>query len=90
MNLARYFHGEAPPPGDLRQVIVFNQDGRSVGLEVGEILDIVSERVAVQRRTNRPGVSGSAVIQSRVTDLVDVPAIVRAVDPGFFSTEAAA
>jgi len=37
----------------------------------------------------RPGVIGSAVIQQRVTDLLDVQTILRATDPTFFGADAA-
>ncbi|MFN7980644.1 MAG: chemotaxis protein CheA [Vicinamibacterales bacterium] len=62
---------------DMRQVVVYAHEGRSVGLLVTQILDIVSERIEVQRRVQRPGVLGSIVLQQRVTDLIDVAAVVE-------------
>ena len=50
--------------------------GRSVGLIVAQIVDIVSERIDIQRRVSRPGVLGSVVLQQRVTDLIDIAAVV--------------
>jgi two-component system chemotaxis sensor kinase CheA len=64
-----------------RHVIVFSARGRSIGLMVDQILDIVSDRIVVQHRLSRPGVLGSAVIQGRVTDLLDVTSILRSLDP---------
>jgi two-component system chemotaxis sensor kinase CheA len=57
-------------------VVVYSHAGRSVGLVVDRILDIVEESFVVQRQGGRAGVMGSAVIQKRVTDLLDVPALV--------------
>jgi two-component system chemotaxis sensor kinase CheA len=54
------------------QVIVHNGPRGSVGLVVDQILDIVEESFAVQRPASRPGVLGSAVIQGRVTELLDM------------------
>ena len=89
ISLTKFF-GHADEAGaDPRQVIVFAENGRSVGLVVGQILDIVAEHVAMQQRSTRAGVLGSAVIQHRVTDLLDVHAITRAVDPTFFAANAA-
>ena len=89
ISLTKFF-GHADKAGvDPRQVIVFAENGRSVGLVVGQILDIVAEHVAMQQRSTRAGVLGSAVIQHRVTDLLDVHAITRAVDPTFFAASAA-
>jgi len=72
------------------QVIVYTQQARSVGLVVDNILDIVEENVVVERPGRRSGVTGSAMIQQRVTDLVDVEGVVRAVDPEFFEQAAGA
>jgi len=68
-------------PGDasseLLQVVVFREGGRSVGLVVDEIVDIVEEHVNVAAVASRPGLLGSAVVQGRVTDLLDVETLVR-------------
>ena len=65
------------------QVVVYAERGRSVGLVVERILDIVEEDVVLDRMAERPGILGSAVVQQRVTDMLDVPGVVRAADPGF-------
>ena len=65
------------------QVVVYSEAGRSVGLVVDRIVDIVEEKLVVETPAKRRGVLGSAVVQKRVTDLVDVPCVVRDVIPGF-------
>jgi two-component system chemotaxis sensor kinase CheA len=69
---------------DLLRVVVYSEGGRSVGLVVDRIIDIVEDSIVVQRKTGRPGIIGSAVIQEQVTDLIDVHGIIRAADPSFF------
>jgi two-component system chemotaxis sensor kinase CheA len=68
------------PRGDetseLLQVVVHRDGGRTVGLVVDEILDIVQEHVSVAQVGARHGLLGSAVVQGRVTDLLDVAALV--------------
>jgi two-component system chemotaxis sensor kinase CheA len=54
------------------QVVVNTAANRPVGLVVSRILDIVQEALTVQARGTREGVLGTAVIQGRVTELVDV------------------
>jgi two-component system chemotaxis sensor kinase CheA len=72
------FFGRAEPSADRpRQVIVYADHGRSVGLVVSQILDIVSESITVSRAAVRVGVLGSAVVQRAVTDLIDVEAVIR-------------
>jgi two-component system chemotaxis sensor kinase CheA len=66
------------------QVVVYSESGRSVGLVVSRINDIVQEILTVRREAPRQGISGSAVIQDKVTDLLDVPGIIRAADPDFY------
>jgi two-component system chemotaxis sensor kinase CheA len=85
------FFGETEPPADLpRQVIVFSAGGRSAGLVVAQILDIVSESFHIGRVATRPGLIGSAVVQQRVTELIDVQAIIAGVLPDFASASVAA
>ncbi|HZZ18387.1 MAG TPA: chemotaxis protein CheA [Opitutaceae bacterium] len=69
---------------DPMQVVVYSERGRSVGLVVSRINDIVHESLSVQRSSSREGILGSAVIQSRVTDLLDLESIIRAADPDFY------
>jgi two-component system chemotaxis sensor kinase CheA len=70
---------------DPMQVVVYSEQGRSVGLVVGQINDIVEETLTVKRGLQRPGIAGSAVIQDKVTDLLDVPSIIRVADPDFYT-----
>ncbi len=74
----------------LLQVVVHSVGDRSIGLVVERILDIVEEVVRIQRPSPKAGVIGSAVIQSRVTEVLDVDAFVRLAEPAFFLETAAA
>jgi two-component system chemotaxis sensor kinase CheA len=58
-------------------VVVYAQDGKSVGLVVDEILDIVDDDVLVTRNALRPGTLGAAVIQGRVTELLDAASLIQ-------------
>jgi two-component system chemotaxis sensor kinase CheA len=64
-------------------VVVHSEGGRSVGLIVDRILDIVEENLTMQGLASRPGVLGSAVIQSRVTEILDVHGMICAAHPSF-------
>jgi len=64
------------------QVVVYTENGRTVGLIVDRILDIIEQQTLVESVAARAGVTGSFVAQKFVTDLLDVPAIVRAAAPG--------
>lgn len=52
-------------------VLVFGEDGRSLGLVVEEILDVIEERLSVDPAGARPGFLGSAVLAGKVTELID-------------------
>ncbi len=67
--------------GSVQVVVVRAAQGRDVGLVVDRILDIVDESYALDRQTARHGVLGSAVIQQRVTDVVDVAGLIASVHP---------
>jgi chemotaxis signal transduction protein len=62
------------------QVLVLNHEGRSFGLVVERILDIVEDRADVKSAATRAFVLYSVVIGDRVTELLDVPAILRNAD----------
>ncbi|HVY69862.1 MAG TPA: chemotaxis protein CheA, partial [Verrucomicrobiae bacterium] len=85
LQVANYLPGAEPviEPSDPMQVVVYAEGGRSVGLVVGKINDIVHDAVRVKRQASRDGILGSAVIQGKVTDMLDVAGIVRAADPSF-------
>ena len=68
----------------LMDVVVYTEDGRSVGLVVDQIVDIVESELTNTRATQRAGLISSAVIHGHVTDLLDLPAVIRMVDPTFF------
>jgi len=76
---------QAPPARDSGpiQVLVLHHDGRSFGLVVERILDIVEDRADVRSATNRAAVLYSVVIGNRVTELLDIAAILRSADLGF-------
>jgi len=59
------------------QVVVYTHENQNVGLRVERILDIVQQRLNVQTAACRPGILGTAIIKERVTELLDVQAVVR-------------
>jgi two-component system, chemotaxis family, sensor kinase CheA len=57
--------------------LVLHQDGRSFGLVVERILDIVEDRADVRSAATRAAVLYTVVIGDRITELLDIPAILR-------------
>jgi two-component system chemotaxis sensor kinase CheA len=62
------------------QVVVYTNKERSYGLVVDRILDIVEDTVVVQGRRGSHGVLGTAVIQEKVTELLDLEGVIRLVE----------
>ena len=73
---------QVPPTLESRpiQVLVLQHEGRSFGLVVERILDIVEDRADVRSPATRAAVLYSVVIGDRVTELLNIPAILRTVD----------
>jgi len=69
------------------QVVVFAHNGGHVGLIVDQILDIVDDTLANPRPPGRPSVLGTVVIGGRVTELLDVEAVLRRAQPRVVWTE---
>ncbi len=68
----------APSPGSgPLQVLVLNRDGHAVGLVVERILDIVEDRADVRSAATRASVLYSVLIGDRITELLDIPAILK-------------
>ncbi|MGO8815918.1 MAG: chemotaxis protein CheW [Terriglobia bacterium] len=67
------------------RVVVYTDQGRSVGLVVDRILDIAHEAVKTQKNSGRPGTLGTLVVQGRVTELLDLKGIIQTADPNFFN-----
>jgi len=68
-------------------VVVCTVDGQRIGLIVHMIADIVEEELKARRPGSRDGIRGCAVIQDRVTEILDLEAVVRLADPEFFDRE---
>jgi len=56
----------------LQSLLVFSDEGRSMGLVVDEIIDIVDDKLDIQVGSDRPGVLGSAIIKGQATEIVDL------------------
>jgi two-component system chemotaxis sensor kinase CheA len=89
IDLSEALGGRASDEGSSVQVIVYSERQRSVGFVVGGILDVVEDSVHLERCTSQRGLLGAAVIQGRVTDLLDVDAVIRTQHPAFFEGRAA-
>ena len=71
--------------GDTVPVVVYSERGRSAGLMVDKIVDIVEESATVRKDLHEDGFAGTAVIQQRVTELLDVRRAILAADPNFYA-----
>jgi two-component system chemotaxis sensor kinase CheA len=53
-------------------LLVFSDAGRSMGLVVDEIVDIVEDKLDIQVASDTAGILGSAVIKGQATEIIDV------------------
>ena len=56
----------------VQPILVFADDGRSMGLVVDEIIDIVEEQLNIEVASTRDGILGSAVVKGQATEVIDV------------------
>jgi two-component system chemotaxis sensor kinase CheA len=73
----RLRHPKQPVAPDPIQVLVCNDEGRTIGIVVERILDIVEDRADVKSPAVREGILCAVVINDRVTELIDIPALQR-------------
>jgi two-component system, chemotaxis family, sensor kinase CheA len=79
---ASYFSAETYP------AFVVQQQDRRIGVLVDRILDITSSTLAVRGQANGPYLLGSAVVNDKVTDLLNLAEAVQTLDAGFFQPRA--
>jgi two-component system chemotaxis sensor kinase CheA len=65
-------HGVNVQTAGSQPILVFADDGRSMGLVVDEIIDIVEERLHIEVAGSGEGILGSAVIKGQATEVIDV------------------
>jgi two-component system chemotaxis sensor kinase CheA len=53
-------------------LLVFSDGGRSMGLVVDEIVDIVEENLEIQVGSDQQGILGSAVVRGHATEILDI------------------
>jgi two-component system, chemotaxis family, sensor kinase CheA len=75
---------------DVLPAIVFSEHDHNVGVLIDEIVDIVEADLQLDETDASRGVLGSFVIEGRVTDLVDVRAVLQAALPHVFRKVVAA
>jgi two-component system chemotaxis sensor kinase CheA len=71
--------------GDTVSVVVYSEGERSVALVVDRIVDIAENQTTARRDAEEDGLVGTAVIQQRVTELLDVRRAILAADPNFYT-----
>ena len=80
----------ALPDGPMLSVLVFSDRGRSVGLVVAEIVDVVEDHLAIELTSRRPGLLGTASIAGQVTDVLDTGYWLKQGQEDWFAEDGAA
>lgn len=70
------------------QAVVFSHGDKRVGVVVDEILDIVEERIQTRAASNDRGIQGSAVVGGKVTEFIDLRALLDGADERWFDGSA--
>lgn len=91
IDLCEFFgNGDMQELTESLQVIVYAENGRRFGLVVRRIVDIVDETPDIECDAASPGLFGSTTIQGKVTDLLDVVSVIKALDPALLEKRSAA
>ena len=67
-----------------KPVLVFSTEEKSMGLIVDDILDILEAHIDVQYSSGSDGILGSAIINEKATDIIDVSHFVTSGDKDWF------
>lgn len=74
--LGSHFLQELDPDGPVQALIV-NDGRRRVGFLIDQVLDIVDEAITAKRRAARRGLCYSAIVDGKITEFVDLPALLE-------------
>ena len=72
MPLVQIGGGASFEQNQRQPVLVFTDGGRSVGLVVDEIVDIVEEALNIEKSGGTSGLIGAAVLKGKATEIIDV------------------
>ncbi|MEM8877119.1 MAG: chemotaxis protein CheW [Pseudomonadota bacterium] len=72
MPLVRVNNNVAWREEGTQPLLVFSDSGRSMGLVIDRIVDIVEEELSVELASEREGVVGTSVIKGKATEVLDV------------------
>jgi two-component system chemotaxis sensor kinase CheA len=70
-------------------VVVFDDGHHRVGVVVDQIIDIVEEEISATQLSNRSGLLGSAVVNDKATDFLDLRAVFEAAKQSWYDGEPA-
>jgi two-component system chemotaxis sensor kinase CheA len=74
--------GEGINSNGSMEVVIYSHQGRTVGVIVDCIVDIIEQQGAIDSLALRSGVVGSFVTENNITELLDLPSIVASALPG--------
>ncbi len=75
---------ESSESTDEASVVICTVEGRSCGLLVHRILDIVDSDLSDTTAGSRDGIEACSVIGDRVNEIIDLAGVIRLADPNFF------
>ena len=70
---------------DEASVVICTIEGRSCGLLVHRILDIVDADLSETTAGSRDGIEACSVIDDRINEIIDLAGVIRLADPNFFT-----
>ena len=87
MPLIRLDESYAVKESGRQPILVFTDGDRSMGLIVDEIVDIIDQVLDIELKSDRKGFLGSAVIDGKATELVDVGHYLQQAFEDWFGTQ---
>lgn len=86
MPLVPIERNQSPKKEGRCPVIVIAAEQRVMGLLVDEIVDVVDDRLKIELASARPGLIGTAIIEGRVSDVIDTGYYLEKAHPGWFAS----
>ena len=86
IRLANILEVESLPKKELEPCLIVSDQGKRLCIQVDQIIDIVQQKLEIHLENAEPYFIGTAVVDGRSTEVIDIFEVIKKVAPNWFSS----
>ncbi len=87
IRLASVLEVESLPEQELEPCLIISDQGSRLCIQVDKIIDIVKQKLEIHLENSEPYFIGTAVVDGRSTEVIDIFEVIKKVAPNWFSSK---